>query len=235
MSAPETSGSFEVWRDNLHHELDFWDRWLTEDEWEWHRKARLSPEYIFPMFARRLLKTEPGGHLDVLDVGSGPASVIGTNWPERTVTVTMVDPLADEFNAALERAGYGEWARVLKGSAEDLGQLFDRPAFDFVFCGNALDHMYDPVGALQNLIDVTKPGGWTMAICYEDEGAFENYDGLHQWNFRREGEDLVLWTPSSRQHPLKDLRGLQQALVEPFPQHESETRPRIMINLQKAG
>jgi nitrite reductase/ring-hydroxylating ferredoxin subunit len=43
------------------------------------------------------------------------------------------------------------------------------------------------------MIEVAKPGGVIFLWHNQDEAEHLSYQGLHQWNFRLENGDLVVW------------------------------------------
>ena len=47
-----------------------------------------------------------------------------------------------------------------KASGEKLTSVFPRNYFDICSCTNALDHCYDPIAAIRQMLAVCKPGGW---------------------------------------------------------------------------
>ena len=51
---------------------------------------------------RALIAAPEGVTVRVLDVGAGPLTALGKVWPGRTLELTAVDPLADEYNAILD-------------------------------------------------------------------------------------------------------------------------------------
>jgi SAM-dependent methyltransferase len=124
--------------------------------------------------------------------------VLGFVWPGRTVEITAVDPLADRYDAALARAGLTPPVRTIKGEAERLTEQFPREHFDITFCHNALDHSYDPLGAIQQMLLVTRRAGCVRLEHAVNEGEFEKYTGLHQWNFCAQEGRFAIWSPTTR-------------------------------------
>lgn len=144
----------ETWRENLPAEAAFWEDWVANNE---KGQIRFAADFPFPDNARQALG-EGLKEISALDLGSGPASTVGSYWPGHEVRLTYVDPLADEYNALLRRHGLDRFATIVKGSGETLREDV-KPGFDYVHSGNALDHAHDPVLCIQNMIDVAKPGG----------------------------------------------------------------------------
>ena len=132
-----------------------------------------------------LLRTRAPGQtaFDVLDVGSGPLTCCGyrmTSEPDAQLNVTAVDPLADDYDRALQRAGVTPVVRTQPAPAEELTSVFAADHFDFVFSRNALDHSRDPVRAIRQMLTVVKPGHSVLIEVQEDEADAMGYDGFHR-------------------------------------------------------
>jgi SAM-dependent methyltransferase len=220
----------EIWNEALPHELRHWEYWMSHESIRPHKEARMSPTFGFPWFAQELLKSQEGATIKVLDLGSGPASTVGSYWPGRTVLLTRVDPLADEYNELLQRHGYQP--NIVKGDGEALLDAVAERDFDFVHSGNALDHAYNPLRCVQNMINICKPAGWIYFLVFENEGEYEKYAGLHQWNFCLENGDIFLWNKSSRVNLRQELSGYR-ALECVREQHPTMNRPALLVKIQK--
>ena len=77
--------------------------------------------------------------------------------------------------------------------AEALLSVFARDSFDLVMSKNAIDHAYDPMLSLAQMLAVVKPGRAVMVDLYEREGEVQRYAGLHQHNFMWKDGELVYW------------------------------------------
>lgn len=225
--------SHEKWRAGLQHEVGFWKQFLTLPEWKWHRDARFSPDFGFPLFGRELLGDAAPRDIEVLDVGSGPATTIGLNWPGHEIRLTTVDPLARPFNNLLVRCGYPERATIIQGAAETVSDLFEMDRFHLVYCGNALDHTYAPLEAIRKMLEVVRPGGWLVMICYENEAETEAYSGLHQWNFCIREQRLVLWNKEGSVDVFASVKGCERNRVQQLAPNSGDTRNRIMASIRK--
>jgi SAM-dependent methyltransferase len=84
------------------------------------------------------------------------------------------------------------------GHGERLDQLVPLDHFDLAYAVNALDHSYDPLAVIAAMLRATKRGGWLALDHYVDEAEYEGYAGLHQWNFRAEGGEFVIWNKDHR-------------------------------------
>lgn len=178
----------DVWTRALPREAEFWRHWLTTE----HRIARLSPRQTDPGLVGKIID-RAGPVIRLLDVGAGPLTTLSASWPDRTVVVVPVDALAAEYDVLLHEAGISPPIRTLPIHGERLGDAFPGDYFDAVNCDNALDHFYDPIRAVHQMLAVTRPGGLVRVISRENEGENEQYRGLHQWNICAEGDDARIW------------------------------------------
>ena len=218
------SDAKKLWSDNLSEELDFWWRWLTEDSFIPHREFRMDSRQEM---GRDLLSLLPEDQpvCAVLDVGSGPVSGIGAVAPGKLINLYLTDALAHEYNKMLNRLGIVTAVWPLPVEAEKLTTVFPDDYFDLVVCFNALDHTYDPIGAIREMITVCKPGCWVFLGHHNNVAVIENYRGLHQWNLDCCDERFVVWNRDGRHDVLDSVPGiasirLKQAAVpegnEPF-------------------
>jgi SAM-dependent methyltransferase len=122
------------------------------------RTAANSAAYLLPHL-------EPG--LDLLDVGCGPgtitAELAARVTPGRTVGVDREPAVVAEARAA---------APAVRFDAGDVyGLDFDPESFDVVHAHQLLQHLAEPVAALDEMRRVLRPGG-LLAVRDADYGAF---------------------------------------------------------------
>lgn len=85
-----------------------------------------------------------------------------------------------------------------------------------------MDHSYDPVLAIEQMLDVTKSGGAVVLIHSPNEGSDAHYLGLHQWNFKNINGDFVISSPWRPTVNLSDrLRDRADIVVGSRPSDES--------------
>jgi SAM-dependent methyltransferase len=106
-----------------------------------------------------------------------------------------VDTLGDEYQKLLKKYGVVPLVPTQQLDAEKLSERFAPDTFDIAHARNCLDHSYDPVLAIEQMLLVTKPGGVVALVHSHNEGAVELYRGLHQWNFRKEGDRFLIASP----------------------------------------
>jgi SAM-dependent methyltransferase len=184
----------DTWADHLDDELAFWRHALSDPGPDGDvQRERATRRAVWDEFRRRV--PENRDPVRMLDVGSGPLTTLGTEWPGRTVEIVAVDPLAEPYGQLLAEVGIDPPVppRAIRG--EHLLEHFPQGSFDVVHAANSLDHTADPVLTLQQMLGVARPGGVVCLIHHIDVGELEDYHGLHQWNLRPQGEhDMAVWS-----------------------------------------
>jgi SAM-dependent methyltransferase len=195
------------WERGLASEVSFWDEWIAGRGGLWSEgfKKLLRPGRELEEQFRRLIPAGEGEEVRLLDVGAGPLTALAVQWPGRRVVTTAVDPLADDYNRLLDQHGIVPVVRTRRGEAEHLSELFAADSFDLVYAANCLDHSYDPLRAIREMITVVKPGRFVMLEHAENEAVANSYEGLHQWNFLVESGQFLVWRPGDRKDVQKEL------------------------------
>lgn len=182
----------DLWDSHLGDEVDYWRSMIAgtfhNKEWVAGFRRRAAGIDIAAPHLHQYLRS--GAR--VLDVGSGPATVLGGILNGKPIDITAVDPLANQYNELYSTHGITPLITPIYGEGENLQQVVNGK-FDFVYSRNALDHSYDPMRAIQGMIDVCAEGGVVFFENVVNEGYNENYKGLHQWNFMHASGDLVIW------------------------------------------
>ena len=186
------------WSSELSSELDFWESVLPENSLiddprsqEWRRNCT-DPNLALQEELKELIPASSGSVVKILDVGSGPLCVLGKRWPGREVQIIAVDPLANEYNALFAKLSMRPLVPPTAGCGEKLLEQFAPDTFDLAYARNSLDHSFDPLLAIQNMVTVIKPGHFVYLWHAANEGVRQQYTGLHQWNFNiRHGEFIV--------------------------------------------
>lgn len=155
---------------------------------------RTDPESELQPHVRRWID-DSREHVRILDVGSGPLTVLGKRWNGHRIEITAVDPLADRYAELFERVGLEPLVRPVAGEAERVSESFPPDSFDLAYAQNCLDHGYDPLRSIEQMLELVRPGGCVLLEHAIDEGEYMNYDGPHQWNFRAEDGRFAIWRP----------------------------------------
>lgn len=197
---PQIETVRQAWQSGLSEEINFWSYWISSKGWEWPADFanRLDPSLPLQDNLRSMIDVPAGLTIRILDVGSGPLTLLGKKWEGRTVEILAVDPLADEYDAMMAGAGVKPLVRARRGEAERLTELCPECFFDLSYAANCLDHCYDALGAIRQMLLVTRPGAFVHLEHAVNEAVTQKYIGLHQWNFCAEDGRFIIWRPDAR-------------------------------------
>jgi SAM-dependent methyltransferase len=178
----------------LSHEIKFWQKWIQTKGWQWPEDfaRRLDPGSVVTGYHRQVIERIAADTIHILDVGAGPLTAIGKVYENRKLILQACDPLADEYNKVLLEHSLRAPVVTEKCDGEALSSKYPGEHFDWVNAQNCVDHSYDPVKVIREMIHVAKRGG-VISLCHELNAAkHEAYRGLHQWNFYQADGDLML-------------------------------------------
>lgn len=147
--------------------------------------------------------------IDFIDVGSGPFSRCGFVSDKVRLNCVSVDPLADIYILLKNKNHLENGVRLETGFVELLDRKFSKNSFDIVHMSNALDHSFNPVIGIAQLIYICKIGGKIILRHNENEAEAELYDGFHQWNLSTNngrGNKFTIWNPDET-YDMYDLFG----------------------------
>jgi SAM-dependent methyltransferase len=183
-------------------EIDFWDgylkgasRSLTDPE----RRRRAFPPLLRDVV--RDIGAVRTGPIRLLEVGSGPTSLLAAGVEEGLFQITAVDPLARTYARLLARHSFVYPVRPIEGSGESLSSMFAPASFDVVYSSNALDHTVSPAECLRQICEVLRPGGMLLLEGFVREGSTGGWEGLHQHDLFVEDHRLAHEDRSGRRSP----------------------------------
>jgi len=183
------------WQQGLPWEIQFWTDALRDPDNKWLRseyQERTDPNFELQPELRELIPAPGGATVRILDVGSGPLTRVGKRWPGRELQIIAVDPLANEYNLLFERLSLQPLVPVAPVHGEKLLETFPANSFDLAYASNSLDHSYDPLLVIEQMLGVVRPGRYVYLWHFANGGVTEEYTGLHQWNFDIRNGDFVL-------------------------------------------
>lgn len=123
--------------------------------------------------------------LDILDIGSGPVSMLTNAFHGLQVNLKAADPLADEYEKLWEdKTRRRQVVRPVSVAGENLVQQFGNNSFDVTHIRNAIDHAVHPMAVVEQMIGITRKAGLVIIHGFENEAKAENWAGFHQWNMR---------------------------------------------------
>ncbi len=175
-------------------ELKFWDNWFASKGGKWSQDYHNRMDPFLPLqsdlayYADRMSSR----HVSILDVGAGPLTKLGKTHPSKEISIIPTDLLAQQYDILLHKYKINPIVRTQPVDAEALAEHFGYNAFEMVHAQNCLDHMAEPLKALQEMIWVTKPEGFILLKHNESEGANQEYHGLHQWDFRMHEDEFMV-------------------------------------------
>ena len=108
------------------------------------------------------------------------------------LNIECCDPLAYVYNYYLKENNITPLVQNNIADCENLS-LFYKKQFDVICCFNALDHSYDAISCVYQMIYILKVGGFISLIHNDNEAVYENYCGLHQWNISEENNEAIIW------------------------------------------
>ncbi len=129
----------------------------------------------------------------VLDVGSGPVSLLAHGHKQGLIELTATDILANEYKTLLEVYGHSsamEGIEVVNSIAETLGSSFAGRKFDIIYCNNAIDHTDSPKNSLAEMTKIAEPGAYIIVSGRQREGTSEGWDGIHMHDLLLEDDIL---------------------------------------------
>ncbi len=206
------------WHEGKQHELSFWNQFFSTNGWLWPQElaALLDPQRPLQASVRACLEVENRQDVSLLDVGAGPLTKLGKVWPGHSVRITAIDPLAAQYRAYLDQSGLTPLVETQPGEAEHLDRQYDPETFDLAYCVNALDHSYDPLSGILQMLRVVKTGGFVVLEHGTNEAVRQNYEGMHQWNFANEAGEFIIWNKAYRINVGIVLAGQAEIILPPM-------------------
>jgi hypothetical protein len=150
----------------------------------------------------------------VLDIGSGPVSMLSRSFSGESVDLHAADPLADDYLQLWDPDRFKGLVLPVACSIETLTENFGREEFEITHIRNALDHSANPFMGLDEMLNVTKPGGFVIVHGFANEARSEQWQGFHQWD--------LCWAPNN-DFTIRGKDGVKHSLAKYF-----GTRARIM-------
>ena len=170
------------WMGGIASEIMYWDLYFQgqRSKWDESCEARMNPDAKLQQRPAALLPQTEEAH--ILDVGAGPLTYLGKRMAGTKVRITAVDSLAPEYDLLLKKHNIQPLVRTQLSDAEHLTDNFGSDSFDLVVARNCIDHSYDPLRAIVEMVKVVKPECYVLLEHRPNEGTRRKHGGLHQWN-----------------------------------------------------
>jgi len=119
--------------------------------------------------------------MDFLDCGTGPGRLLERlkdHFPSLKCTGLEMDPiLVEAANLMMKKRGFSD-CTVVQGTAEETG--LPENSFDFITMRLVLEHVPDPVVALESLRKLLRPGGRILIISNDFENHTRTWPPVHE-------------------------------------------------------
>lgn len=190
----------DIWLKEITEEIRFWKNYMETQGGVYYSSFQRNVEKNKKFVLEEDLPDKPEQEVRFVDVGSGPFSQCGIATEKVRLNGIAVDPLAEIYTMLKRKNGLENGIDLRTGFVELLDKQFERNTFDLVHMSNALDHSFDPVFGVYQLLHICKIGGKVILRHTENEGQRENYQGLHQWNLSIHNEEnsFVIWNEEVR-------------------------------------
>lgn len=194
---------YNKWIDGILPEIFFWENSVMKSSGDFHDDVvrKYINDHSFRLENElQHISSAKDNKIKLLDVGSGPFSRCGSFSNKWDIEVVAVDPLASVYKCLKDRYNMNNDIDLRTGFVELLDKQFERNSFDMVHMSNSLDHSFDPIFGIYELLSVCKIGGIVVLRHHENEADNENYEGFHQWNLslHNSEDSFVIWRKDER-------------------------------------
>ncbi len=191
------------WSEGFRYEVDFWRDWFATKGLSWPEDyaQRFDPGLPLEQTLVELAQTSSRPSVRILDVGSGPASNVGKTMPGADVLLRACDPLAQQYAGLSDEFGAYPPVRTEFAVVEELSAFFEPSTFDIAHCRNALDHSFDPLRGIVEMLKIVRVGGHVVLRHHPNEAERESYAGFHQYNFEIRNGRFVIWSREETLEP----------------------------------
>jgi len=216
------------WVLGIESETLFWKSWFETKglQWKDQFQERISDNVDFKL--ENYLENNVKETV-VLDVGSGAISSCGTKSNKTNLKICAVDPLAYIYKTLKEKSGITTGLSPDFCMVERLSEKFEPNSFDIVHMRNALDHSFNAVFGIFQLLYICKIGGKVVLQHIKNEAEKESYIGFHQWNLCVENNNFIVW----RQNVKYNVSSIVSNFAEVIVEDKDENWVGIVINKRK--
>ena len=183
------------WQKNFCYELKFWDDWLGSEG----RINNCHEEYIRKIDHKSIFQKDFTMYLSsdlrkyrILDVGAGPLTQVNKTIPGKELEIHAVDPLSDIYRKLLNKYDIRPSVITEKLDGEELTSRYPYNFFDISCANNSIDHSYNPLLVLEEMVRVTKINGYVILSSFINEGSNKNWKGFHKWDLYVKDSNLFL-------------------------------------------
>lgn len=222
--------NFQRWLDGVASELTYWNNDMLNKggifcsgfSMATSRDRRFNLEEDLPIESY-------GKDYKVIEVGSGPYGSCGLVTDKVNLNLVAVDPLASAYKTLKEKYGIDNGLKLETGFVELLNHKYAENSFDMVYMRNALDHCFDPIFGLYQLLYICRIGGKVVLMHDENEAEHANYDGFHQWNLSCRDGMFTIWRPGIEYDVAAILGDMVEVSVTPLGMNYDQPMNKVVI------
>ncbi len=175
-------------------EYHFWDEWFRTQGLHWPEgyNDRIHQDRVIDSRHEKYIDFVNGDVVKVLDVGSGPITLLSRKHPRKKLLIQCCDPLEDVYRKLRQKYHVDDGIDYAKCKGEELSQRYRKNEFDLVTATNCVDHAGDPAAVIRSMVAVCRDGGIVALHHGKSAGYNEDYFGLHKWNFNVKDGHLII-------------------------------------------
>lgn len=200
---------FTKWLDGIKDEVHFWNEYMRDKGGVYFEGFEKTIDNNRKFVLEDDIPNDyRNRNYDFIDIGSGPFGRCGRISNKVSLNITMVDPLAYIYHKLMNYYEIDNKICLTTGFVEFLNQKFVDNSFDMVHMSNSLDHSFDPVDGIFQMLNICRINGRVILRHHPNEAENEKYIGFHQWNLCIKNNRFIVWRPGE----YKDI----SEMVEPY-------------------
>jgi SAM-dependent methyltransferase len=224
------------WKKQIDTEISHWNhvfyKYTTDENSYLHQyvKKRLDMELPLHKNVQLLVDSIDKSEISILDVGSGPIPFLGRK-STKNIKLTAVDYLAENYYKLYEKYNIYPPTIPIPLDASELSLHSENNLFDIVYARNSIDHTFDPIKCIQEMVKVSNK--YIILEHKLNEGIVENYQGLHQWNFFIKDSKFYISNKKGEEFCMNDYISTSSIKCKITIEEEENISDWLVINIEK--
>jgi ubiquinone/menaquinone biosynthesis C-methylase UbiE len=226
----------EEWSKWTQCEINHWDRvfdgYVNDITSYYHvyTKRRLDDKLKLHTNVQNLVDDIDKDQITILDVGSGPLPFLG-KVSNKKLLFTAVDYLSHEYDKLYNKYNVHPSVKPIQCDALELTNIFSKNQFDIVYARNSIDHTFNPIKCIQQMVHVCNKH---LILEHKlNEGIVENYQGLHQWNFFTKDSKFYISDKYGIEYCVNDYLSVYSISCQIVIEEEENISDWLVINIKK--
>ena len=112
-----------------------------------------------------------------------------------------------------------------------MSNLFDENQFDIVYSRNSIDHTFNPIKCIQEMVRVSN--NHVILEHKLNEGIVECYQGLHQWNFFTKNLKFYISDKYGYEYCVNDYLSTSSITCKVTTEEEESIPDWLVVNIKK--